>query len=114
MTETSDAKAKKVDSATGKPSFWRVVLTHPNHNGKTVFRSISETRARLWLVNHCPRGSEMHLVGPDGSTHSYEHERVGENGNDAERWDSFFDPAEWIPVDQAPPPGDSEWADKEG
>lgn len=116
MTDTSVAKASKTDadSATGKPVFWRVVLTHPNHNGRTVFRSVSETRARNWLMGRCPRGSEMHLVAPDGTAHSYEHERVGENGTDAERWDSLFNPDDWIPVDQAPPPGESEWADKEG
>ncbi len=96
------------------PEFWRVVLTHPNHHGQTVFRSVSEARARLWLMNRCPRGSEMHLVDPSGGTHSYERERAGEKGADADPWDAEFDPSTWVPQDQAPPPGDSEWADKEG
>lgn len=97
-----------------KPEFWRVKATHPMLHGRVMFRSVSENRARQWLMNHCPRGSEMHLEGPDGSTHSYEAERAGENGADADRWDANFDPDSWTPVDQNEPPGDSIWADKEG
>lgn len=96
-----------------KPQFFKVVLTHPIHHSRVVFRSISEKRAVTWLENHFPRGSEAHLVAPDGTIRSYEAERRGENGADAPQW-AGFDPSEWLPVDQAPPPGDSEWADKEG
>jgi hypothetical protein len=109
---TTVTLAKK-DSA-AKPVFWKIQTTHPNLHYRTVFRSVSEQRARQWLANHCPRGSELHLVGPDGTTHSYEHERAGENGTDAERWDPNFDRDTWTPTDQAEPPGDSIWADKEG
>lgn len=97
----------------GKPQFFKVVLTHPNHNNRTVFRSVSETRARKWLQDHYPRGSEAHLVAPDGTIEHFETERRGENGMDADQWQPF-DPSTWEPVDQMAPPGESEWADKEG
>jgi hypothetical protein len=96
-----------------KPQFYKVVATHPNLHKRVMFRSISETRARQWLANHYPRGSEAHLIAPDGTTEHYERERAGEHGEDASLW-APFDPESWIPVDQNPPPGDSEWADKEG
>jgi hypothetical protein len=97
-----------------QPDEWfRVKLTHPNHNGRTVFRSLSEKRARAWLEAHYPRGSEAHLVLPGGATQSYEAERAGERGADVEAW-ADFDPSEWTPTEQAPPPGQDEWADKEG
>lgn len=96
-----------------KPLFWTVRLTHPDHHDRIKFRSISERRARLWLVNHCPRGSEMHLISPDGDREHYEAERAGENGIDDELWKDF-DPSEWVPASYGEPPGDSEWADREG
>lgn len=106
MTETAVA-------AKAKPEFYRVRLTHPNHHDRTVFRSISEERARAFVENRFPRGSEAYLEHPDGTTEHYEAERTGEYGMHAPKW-APFEPSEWIPVDQAPPPGDSEWADKEG
>ena len=99
--------------ASSKPQWFKVVATHPKLHGQVLFRSVSETRARNWLMGRYPRGSEAHLVLPDGSIEHYEAERQGENGADAEKW-APFDPESWLPVDQNPPPGDSEWADKEG
>jgi hypothetical protein len=96
-----------------KPQWFRVVLTHPSLNKRTVFRSLSESRARTWLENHYPRGSEAHLVKPDGSTEAFEADRTGERGADAEKWGDF-DPDSWTPAEQTPPPGQDEWADKEG
>jgi hypothetical protein len=96
-----------------KPDFFRVVATHPNLNGRTFFRSVSEKRARAWLEVHYPRGSEAHLVTPDGDTHHFEAERAGERGADIEQWQPF-DPSEWVPTEQAPPPGQDAWSDAEG
>jgi len=95
------------------PEFYKVKLSHPNHNRRTVFRSISEQRARMFVQNRYPRGSEAYLEHPDGTTEHYEAERQGDNGMHADQWASF-DPDSWVPQDQAPPPGDSVWADKEG
>jgi len=108
----TDSPATKTIAKPG-PQWTKVVATHPKLMGQVMFRSISESRARTWLENHYPRGSEAHLVLPDGSAESYESERRGENGVDADRWQPF-DPESWVPIEQAPPPGDSEWADKEG
>jgi hypothetical protein len=110
-TEPKTTPAPVADKS--RPQFYKVVLTHSAHNGRTVFRSVSETRAKQWLENHYPRGSEAHLVAPDGKTFSYERERAGENGADADMWGEF-DPSEWQPVEMNVPPGASEWADKEG
>lgn len=111
MTDSPTGATKTVAKVS---QLWnKVVLTHPKLGGQTVFRSISESRARNWLEMHYPRGSEAHLVLPDGTTEHYEAERRGENGADADRWQPF-DPESWVPAEQAVPPGDSEWADKEG
>jgi len=93
--------------------FFKVVLTHPSLNGRVVFRSVSERRARAWLEAHYPRGSEAHLVTPDGETHHFEAERTGERGADAEQW-AEFDPSTWVPVEQSVPPGQDAWSDVEG
>lgn len=112
MSETTDtvvrAKPKKTD-------FWRVV---PSHNllkasNRVYFRSLSESRAKNWVETHCPRGSEMHLVAPNGETFHYENERRDETGGDVDLWQPF-DPEEWNPPTQSEPPGQDEWADAEG
>jgi hypothetical protein len=95
------------------PEWFRVVLTHPSMNGRIVFRSLSEKRARKWVEDHFPRGSEVHLVSPAGKTESFEAERTGEHGADVPQW-ADFNPEDWVPAAQAPPPGQDEWADKEG
>jgi hypothetical protein len=96
-----------------EPQFYKVILSHPDLNGRVVFRSVSESRARAWVENHFPRGSEAYLEAPDGTMESYEAERQGEHGQDADSWASF-DPSEFQPVSQVAPPGDTPWADKEG
>jgi hypothetical protein len=117
MTDTkTPVKAQPNDNEKtqdDKPQFFRVVLTHPGLNGRTVFRSVSEKRARTWLENHYPRGSEAHLVTPSGETHHYEAERAGERGQDVELWQPF-DPKDWLPPEQQSPPGQDAWADTEG
>jgi hypothetical protein len=93
--------------------WFRVRLTHPNHHKRTVFRSMSEKRARAWLVARCPRGSEFYLQTPTGETFHHEAERVGERGIDAEQW-APFDPETWVPVEATAPPGQDAWSDREG
>jgi hypothetical protein len=90
-----------------------VRLTHPALNQRNVFRSVSEKRARAFIERRYPRGSEAHLVLPDGSAEHYEAERAGEYGMDADPW-APFDPDSWLPPDQQAPPGESAWSDKEG
>lgn len=103
---TTPVKAEDLD-------WYKVRLTHPNHHKKTVFRSVSESRARAFLVKRFPRGSEAYLEHPDGHTEHYEAERQGEYGMDAERWQPF-DPDTWLPPDIQAPPGQDAWSDKEG
>ena len=105
--------AVKADVAEEAPQFYKVVLSHPNHNGKVVFRSVSEKRARAFIENRFPRGSEAHLVMPDGSTHHYEAERSGEKGQDTDRW-APFNPEDWRAPEEAVVPGQDAWSDKEG
>ena len=90
-----------------------VRLTHPNHNKKVVFRSVSKNRAEDFLMRRYPRGSEAYIQYPDGTTHHYERERQGELGVDHDPW-AEFDPDSWIPPDSQAPPGESAWSDKEG
>ena len=116
MTDTTTT-AKTVSKRSGAdpdaPQFFKVVATHPHLNGRVFFRSVSEQRARAWLQAHYPRGSEAHLVTPTGDTHHYEAERTGERGADVDVWQPF-DPSDWTPVEQAPPPGQDVWSDAEG
>lgn len=111
----TDVAAKDSSPTTNgaKPRPWMVKLSHPDFHKRVVFRSISEKRARTWLTNRYPRGSEAYLESPDGATEHYEHERQGEYGMDADQW-APFDPESFQPVGQMAPPGESEWADKEG
>jgi hypothetical protein len=93
--------------------WWLVKLSHPNHHRKTVFRSVSENRARSFVMRRYPRGSEAYLESPQGVTESYEAERQGDMGSDVELWQAF-DPDSYIPVDVNVPPGEAAWSDKEG
>jgi hypothetical protein len=110
---TTGPAPKAKDTEKAKPKFILVKLTHPDLNGRVVFRSVSEKRARRWVENHYPRGSEAYLEFPDGKTESFEAERADEYGVETDSWGEF-DPESWVPVSQQAPPGDSEWADKEG
>lgn len=96
-----------------KPQFFKVRLSHPDLNRKTVFRTVSESRARKFLTNRFPRGEEAYLEHPDGTTESYQAERTGEHGKDTDLWSSF-NPDEYQPMEVGVPPGDSAWADREG
>jgi hypothetical protein len=101
--------AKKPDG----PAWFRVRLTDPVHMGQTLFRSVSESRAKAFIERRFPRGSEAYLETPDGDTFSHEYERTGDKGADADRW-APFDPSEWVRPSQSEPPGQDAWADREG
>jgi hypothetical protein len=102
-----------VEANSGKPEFYKVRLSHPDNHRKTVFRSVSQKRARAFVERRYPRGSEAYLEHPDGTTEHHEAERQGEYGMDADAW-APFDPDTYQPVEHGTPPGDSEWADLEG
>lgn len=106
MTNGTVVRAEELD-------WFLVKLTHPNHQKKIVFRSVSKNRAEAFLANRYPRGSEAYLEYPDGSTYHYERERQGDLGKDADYW-APFDPNSWIPPDSQVPPGENAWSDKEG
>lgn len=112
MADTATAapvKAPKPDAV----QFYKVTLTHPTLMGRVVFRSVSEKRAREFIERRYPRGSEAHLVTPTGDTYSYETERTGPKGTDADAWGPF-DPSEWVAPEASVPPGQDEWSDREG
>jgi hypothetical protein len=113
MTDTGDTKVSNKGAQSKDPGWYRVVSSFPQDQGKVLFRSVSETRARRYLTNRFPRGSEAHLRLPDGSHEHYEHERQGEHGQDAEQW-APFDPESWKPPAEQEPPGQSAWGDVEG
>lgn len=112
LAEQDDATAVAATKPDA-PKWYRVVLTHPMHNGRTVFRSVSQDRARAFIERRFPRGSEAYLLTPEGDSFHCEMERTGERGADAPRW-APFDPTSWLPPSQAEPPGQDAWSDKEG
>ena len=110
----NSGSSKSVATKDGPPTDrWVVKLSHPLDHSKQVFSSVSEKRARRFIQNRYPRGSEAYLVGPDGTTESYEAERTGPYGEDMDQWGEF-DPASYRPPEEAPPPGESAWGDVEG
>ena len=110
MADTKqDSTAKKAD----EPQRYKVVSSHALDMGKVLLSSISEKRARAFVQNRFPRGEEAYLVNPDGSTESFQQERTGPHGEDAEQWQPF-DPASWKPPAEQAPPGESAWVDVEG
>lgn len=91
---------------------FRVRLTHPAERKRTVFSTVSEGRARTYLQNHYPRGTEAYLEHPDGTTESFENERQGENGGDADPWGAF-DPETYTPPEETETPAGTDWGDRE-
>lgn len=91
---------------------YKVRLSHPRDNQRTVFSSVSEARARRFILNRFPRGEEAYLEKPDGSEESYQHERTGPYGEDVELWQPF-DHTAYVAPEEAVPPGESAWADVE-
>jgi hypothetical protein len=101
------------DTPQDGPGRNNVVLTHPQEQGRVVFSSVSESRAKDYIERHFPRGSEAHLVTPSGETLSYESERSGDKGQDADKW-AAFDPTSYVVPSQAVTVGPDEYADREG
>jgi hypothetical protein len=105
--QAADAKAQR------GPDRYRVVVSlRTGGADRVLFSSVSKKRAQKWVEDHCPRGSHFHLVSPDGSTSSYEHERHsgGPQGEDIEAWQPFnrdgYQAPELTPVNTNDP-----WAD---
>lgn len=114
VSSSTSAKDKtSTTSSTPDPKWYKVISSFAEDRGRVLFRSVSEKRARGWLQGHFPRGSEAHLAMPDGSFESYEAERQGEHGQDADPWGEF-DPESWKPAAMQEPPGQTAWGDVEG
>jgi|SRR4029077_4388209 len=107
-TKANDAKVS--DAKPDTPQRFKVISSFPTDLGRVLFSSISEKRARAFIVNRFPRGEEAYLELPDGSTEAYQNERTGPRGEDVELW-APFDPESWKPPAQQEPPGESAWAD---
>jgi hypothetical protein len=107
MAEQAETKKRNA----GPPRF-KVVVSDPNANDRTLFSSVSKKRARAYVEQHCPRGQHFFILGPDGSMESYEHERHsgGPQGEDIEAWQEFdrdaYSTPELNPVNTNDP-----WAD---
>lgn len=113
MPDTDSKPAPSKAEKSNDPGWYYVKLSHPAERKRVVFRSVSEKRARAHIENRYPRGSEAYLEKPDGSTESFENERQGEHGTDADPW-AAFDVEAYKPPDEAPAPGTSAWGDVEG
>ena len=114
MTQPTATKAPVKEEKAGPPTKrWKVRLSHPHDNKKVVFSSVSEARARRFVANRYPRGTEAYLESPDGKYESYEAERQGPYGEDADPW-ATFDPEAYKPPEEQEPPGEAAWADVEG
>jgi hypothetical protein len=115
-TPTTKASASDSNKVSAKkeasPGRWRVKLSHPLERERVVFSSISEKRARAFIERRYPRGEEAFLESPEGDTESYQAERTGPHGEDAEQW-AEFDLAAYVPPEEQAPPGEAAWADVE-
>lgn len=98
------------DKAAPPTERFKVISSFPTDMGRVLFSSVSEKRARQFIVNRFPRGEEAYLELPDGSTEAFQNERSGPYGEDADQW-APFDPESWKPPAQMEPPGESAWAD---
>lgn len=112
-TAAAKGSSNPADDVAPKAGYWKVRVSHPQSNKRTVFRTMSESRARTWLINRSPRGEEFYLESPDGTTESYVDVRHNTDGSDAPQW-TPFDPQDYVPPGEAVPPGDAGWPDIEG
>jgi hypothetical protein len=94
------------------PDRYKVVVSLKTAGDRVLFSSVSQKRAMKWIEDHCPRGSHFHLLMPDGTTMSYEHERHtgGPQGEDIEAWQPF-DRDEYQAPDLMPVNTNDPWAD---
>lgn len=89
---------------------YKVIVSNNMAGDRVLFSSVSENRAKAWIEGHCPRGSHFFLLAPDGSMSSYEAERTGVQGEDAESW-AAFDRDEYQAPSLAPVNSNDPWAD---
>lgn len=73
------------------PDRFRVMVSHKGTGDRTLFSSVSESRARRFVEQRCPRGSHFFVRNPDGTDWSYEHERLtgGPQGEELDAWQPF-------------------------
>lgn len=108
-------KAQAYDEANAKkdgPPRFRVVVSLKTYGDRTLFSSVSEKRAKKWIVDHCPRGSHFFLLAPDGTMYAYEDERNsgGPQGEELEPW-FVFDREAYQAPELAPVNVHDPWAD---
>jgi hypothetical protein len=104
-----DAMVNKNGGAKTPPRY-KVVVSNNMAGDRVLFSSVSEKRAKAWIEGHCPRGSHFFLLGPDGVMSSYEAERSGVQGEDAEQWAEFDRDAYQAPT-LTPVNTNDPWAD---
>jgi hypothetical protein len=99
-------------AAASGPARFKVIVSNKLSNDRTLFSSVSEKRARLYVENRCPRGQHFFVLAPDGSMSSYEAERLtgGPQGEDVEAWQDFDRDAYQAP-DLSPVNSNDPWAD---
>lgn len=105
-----DAMNAGGQGAKSAPPRYKVVVSNNMAGDRVLFSSVSESRAKAWIVSHCPRGSHFFLLSPDGSMQSYEAERSGLQGEDADPW-AEFDRAAYQAPTLAPVNTNDPWAD---
>jgi hypothetical protein len=96
----------------GGPPRYKVLVSNATHGDRTLFSSVSQTRARKYVEQRCPRGQHFFVRDPDGNDWSYEHERHtgGPQGEDVEVWQPFDRDAYQAP-DLQPVSSNDPWAD---
>jgi hypothetical protein len=104
------AKQNGGQGANAAPPRFKVIVSNNMAGDRVLFSSVSENRAKTWIEGHCPRGSHFFLLAPDGTMTSYEAERTGAQGEDADPW-AVFDRAEYQAPSLAPVNTNDPWAD---
>ena len=106
------ADQKAAAKANAGPARYKVIVSLLTAGDRVLFSSVSQSRAKQWIEDHCPRGSHFFLLAPDGSMSSYEAERAtgGPRGEDLETWQPF-DRAAYQAPELAPVNAHDPWAD---
>jgi hypothetical protein len=105
-----DDMVAKSNGQSNAPARYKVIVSNNMAGDRVLFSSVSKKRAMAWIEGHCPRGSHFFLQSPDGSAQSYEAERSGFQGEDAETWADFDRDAYQAPT-LAPINQNDPWAD---
>ena len=98
--------------ASSGPARYKAVVSLKTAGDRVLFSSVSRRRVEAFIERSCPRGSHFFLLAPDGTTWSYEHERLtgGPQGEDLEAWQPFDRDAYQAP-DLVPVNTNDPWAD---